>query len=195
MLAVFRSSLNTWPVRIFFFLLVAAFGVWGIGNVLRNLGGNDGSAAHVDGTVISAQDVASAYNQQLEQAAQQLGSPDQVTAPMRLMMAEQATARLVAQAAIEKMARGMGLAAPDADVQRQVFAMDAFQGPDHTFNRNQFDQVLQANGLSEAEFLHLMQAQIISNQLLNSIRAAVTAPAVMVRTAYAFQNQTRTAAS
>jgi peptidyl-prolyl cis-trans isomerase D len=109
-------------------------------------------------------------------------------------LAEQAAARLVAETAIDKMARRMGLTAPDTDVQRQVFAMDVFQGPDHTFSHSQFDQVLQANGLSEAEFLHLMQAQIIRNQLLNSIRAAVTAPAVMVKTAYAFQNQTRTAA-
>lgn len=194
MLAVFRRSLNTWPVRIFFVLLVAAFGVWGVGDVLRNLGGNDGSAAHVDGTAISPQDVAGAYRQQLQQAVQQLGSPDKVTQQMRLMMAEQAAARLVAETAIDHMAKGMGLAAPDSAVQSQVFAMDVFQGPDHKFNHAQFDQVLQANGLSETEFLHLMQGQLIRNQLLNSIRAAVTAPAVMVKTAYAFQNQTRTAA-
>lgn len=193
MLAVFRRSLNTWPVRILFILLIAAFGVWGIGDVIRNLGGNDGAAAHIDGVSISPQDVNSAYRQQLQQAAQQLGSPDQVTPQMRMMMAEQAAARLVAQTAIDKMASRMGITAPNADVQRQVFAMDAFQGPDHQFSHSQFDQVLQANGLSETEFLHLMQAQIIRNQLLNSIRAAVTAPAVMVKTAYAFQNQTRVA--
>ncbi|HTI03601.1 MAG TPA: SurA N-terminal domain-containing protein [Acidisoma sp.] len=192
MLAVFRRSLNTWPVRVLFVLLIAAFGVWGIGDVLRNLG-NDGSAAKVDGQAISPQQVAGAYRQQLEQATQQMGGPDHVTAEMRMMLAEQATARLVAQAAIDHMARGMGLAAPNATVQQAVFGMDAFKGADGKFDKTQFDQVLQANGLSETEFLHLMQGQIIRNQLLNSIRAAVTAPPVMVKTAYAFQNQTRTA--
>ena len=72
--------------------------------------------------------------------------------------------------------------------------MDAFQGQNHQFSRAQFDQLLQANGLSETEFLHLMQAQIIRNQLLDSVRAAATAPAVMVKTVYAFENQTRVAA-
>lgn len=193
MLALLRGSLNTWPARILFILLIGAFGVWGISNVLPNILGNDGSAARVAGVAISPQDVQNAYRQQLQQAAQQLGSPDQITSSMRMMLAEQAAARLVAQTAIDKMANRMGLTAPDSDVRREVFAMDAFQGPDHQFSRAQFDQLLQANGLSETEFLHLMQAQIIRNQLLNSIRSSVAAPAVMVRTAYAFQNQTRVA--
>lgn len=193
MLAVFRRSLNTWPVRILFVLLIAAFGVWGVGDVLRNLG-NDGSAAKVDGQAISPQEVAGAYRQQLQQATQQMGGSDKITSQMRMMLAEQATARLVSQAAIDHMAKGMGLTAPNTTVQQAAFSMDAFQGADGKFDKSRFDQVLQANGLSETEFLHLMQGQIIRNQLLNSIRAAVTAPPVMVKTAYAFQNQTRTAA-
>ena len=194
MLALLRSSLNTWPVRIFFMLLIAAFGLWGIGNVLPDILGSDGSAARVGGVAISPQDVQSAFRQQMQQTAQQLGSTDQITAEMRMMIAEQAAARLVAQTATDQMAKRMGLAAPDVDVRREVFAMDAFQGQNHQFSRAQFDQLLQANGLSETEFLHLMQAQIIRNQLLDSIRAAATAPAVMVKTVYAFENQTRIAA-
>jgi len=193
MLALLRSSLNTWPVRIFFILLIAAFGLWGIGNVLPDILGSDNSAARVGGVAISPQDVQNAFRQQMQQTAQQLGSPDQITPEMRLMIAEQAAARLVAQTATDQMANRMGLAAPDADVRREVFAMDAFQDQNHQFSRTQFDQLLQANGLSETEFLHLMQAQIIRNQLLDSIRAAATAPAIMVKTVYAFENQTRIA--
>ncbi len=166
MLALLRSSLNTWPVRILFMLLIAAFSVWGIGDVVRNLGANDGSAAHVGGVAISPQDVDSAFRQQMQQTAQQLGSPDQITPQMRMLIAEQAAAQLVAQTATDLMANRMGLAAPDADVQREVFAMNAFQDQNHQFSRAQFDQLLQANGMSETEFLHLMQAQIIRNQLL-----------------------------
>jgi peptidyl-prolyl cis-trans isomerase D len=193
MLALLRSSLNTWPVRIFFILLIAAFGLWGIGNVLPDILGNDGSAARVGGVAISPQDVQSAFRQQMQQTAQQLGNPDQITAEMRMMLAEQAAARLVAQTATDQMAKRMGLAAPDADVQREVFAMDAFQDQNHQFSRARFDQLLQANGLGETEFLHLMQAQIIRNQLLDSVRAATTAPGVMVKAVYAYENQTRTA--
>ena len=65
--------------------------------------------------------------------------------------------------------------------------------PTTSSGRARFDQLLQANGLSETEFLHLMQAQIIRNQLLDSIRAAATAPSVMVKAVYAFENQTRIA--
>jgi peptidyl-prolyl cis-trans isomerase D len=192
MLALFRRSLNTWPVRIFFFILVAAFATWGVGDVVRNLG-NDGSAARVGGVQISPQEVSNLYRQQMQQNAQMMGGADQISPATRMMIAEQATARLVAQAAIDQMAGRLGLAAPDADVRRQVFAMDVFRNAGHQFSRAQFDQLLQQNGLSETEFLRLMQAQITRNQLLDTVRAAVTAPAIMVRTVYAFQNETRIA--
>ncbi|WP_284947047.1 peptidylprolyl isomerase [Acidisoma cladoniae] len=192
MLALFRRSLNTWPVRIFFFVLVAAFATWGVGDVVRNLG-NDGSAARVGSARISPQEVTNLYRQQMQQTAQMMGGADQVSPATRMMIAEQATARLVAQAAIDQMTGRLGLAAPDADVRRQVFAMDVFQDAGHQFSRAQFDQLLQQNGLSETEFLRLMQAQITRNQLLDTVRAAVTAPAIMVRTVYAFQNETRIA--
>ncbi len=193
MLAIFRRSLNTWPARILFVLLIAAFGAWGIGNVLPDILGSDHSAARVGGAAISPQDVQTAFRQELQQTAQQLGGADQVTPQMRMMVAEQAAARLVAQTAIDQMANRMGLVAPNADVQREAFAMPAFQDASHHFSRTQFDQLLHANGLSETEFLHLMQAQIIRNQLLDSVRASVTAPGVMVKAVYAYENQTRTA--
>src|SRR5580698_5256807 len=104
MLALLRRSLNTWPARILFIVLVASFAVWGVGDVVRNLG-NDGSAARVGSTRISPQAADQAFRQQIQQTAQQLGGPDQITPPMRMMIAEQATARLVAQAAIDQMAQ------------------------------------------------------------------------------------------
>jgi peptidyl-prolyl cis-trans isomerase D len=192
MLAIFRRSLNTWPVRFLFLILIAAFAVWGVGDVVRNLG-NDGSVARVGSTRISPQAVSNLYRQQLQQTAQSMGGADQVTPPMRMMIAEQATAQLVAQAAIDQMAGRLGLAAPDANVRSAVFAMDVFQGANHQFSRAQFDQLLQQNGLSETEFRNLMRAQLTRNQLLDTVRAAVTAPATMVRAVYTFQNETRVA--
>ncbi|WP_158801968.1 MULTISPECIES: peptidylprolyl isomerase [unclassified Acidisoma] len=190
MLALLRRSLNTWPARILFIVLVASFAVWGVGDVVRNLG-NDGSAARVGSTRISPQAADQAFRQQIQQTAQQLGGPDQITPPMRMMIAEQATARLVAQAAIDQMAQRLGLAAPDAALRTEVYGMDVFQDAQHQFNRARFDQVLQQNGMTEGEFLDLMRAQLMRNQLLNTVRASATAPATMVRTAYAIQNEAR----
>ena len=38
MISAFRRSLDTWPVRGFFLIMVAAFIVWGIGDVFRLVG-------------------------------------------------------------------------------------------------------------------------------------------------------------
>ena len=35
MISAFRRSLDTWIVRVFFLVMVAAFVLWGVGDVLR----------------------------------------------------------------------------------------------------------------------------------------------------------------
>ena len=51
MLASFRRHLGSWVARLFFLLLVATFVLWGVGDVIRNLG-NDSAVATVAGRSI-----------------------------------------------------------------------------------------------------------------------------------------------
>jgi len=49
MLSSFRKFAGTWPARILFLVLVAAFASWGVADVARNLVGGNGAVATVQG--------------------------------------------------------------------------------------------------------------------------------------------------
>ena len=97
MLAIFRRSLNTWPARVLFAVLVLAFGLWGVADVVRNLG-HDGSIASVAGQQISAPDIQEAYRRELAQAQRMLGDSDP-SPEIRRAVAMQAVEHLVTQTA------------------------------------------------------------------------------------------------
>lgn len=192
MLAVFRRMANTWVARVFFFVLVAAFGLWGIGDVARNIGHNGGGVGTVGGEEISMPELQEAYSRQLQQATRAMGG-GQPSPELRRSVAEQALDRLVTQAAIAQEVRKLGLAVPDAALREAVFAIPAFHGPNGQFDRATFERVLSSNGMTEPRFLELMRADAGQRQLMEAVRVGATSPAILDKQVFDFRQETRTA--
>ncbi len=191
MLRTFRSSLDSWLVRAFFGLLALAFMGWGVGDVLNsNVSGTD--AANVGSRRVSADELNEAYRRQLQQLASRLGD-QQPTPQMRVELARQSLDRLITQASVIDAAGKLGLAVSDDAVRAAVFDIPAFHNAAGQFDRTQMLTVLSQNGLNETRFLALMRDQLLSNQLIGTMRSAVTAPEGLVRAAYDAQRETRTA--
>jgi peptidyl-prolyl cis-trans isomerase D len=62
MLSSFRKFANTWPARILFLVLVAAFASWGVADVVRNIGAGSGAVATVQGHDITPEAFMQEYN-------------------------------------------------------------------------------------------------------------------------------------
>ncbi|MBV9812326.1 MAG: SurA N-terminal domain-containing protein, partial [Acetobacteraceae bacterium] len=90
MLASFRRHLNSWAARLFFILLVGVFVIWGVGDVIRNLGAGDGSIATVAGRKIGAPDVQGLYQRQLAEVSRMFGNNTEPTPEIRRAVAAQA---------------------------------------------------------------------------------------------------------
>lgn len=82
MLAAFRRHLDSWLVRAFFLLLVIAFAVWGVGDVIR-LVGSDRAVATVAGIKLDQPTVASAFQRQLQGALREQGGTGEASAALR----------------------------------------------------------------------------------------------------------------
>ena len=67
MISAFRRSLDTWPVRAFFLIMVVAFIIWGVGDVIRMVG-TDTWVAKVGGQTIEVPEVQQAFQQQIADA-------------------------------------------------------------------------------------------------------------------------------
>jgi peptidyl-prolyl cis-trans isomerase D len=192
MLTKFRSHLDSWFVRALFFLLVIAFAVWGVGDVIR-LVGTDSSVASVAGRKLDAPTVQRAFQRQLQATERQLGDKAAPNAALRRQIALQTVEILIAQTAMNVAAENLGVVVPDAALRQAIYAIPAFQGPAGSFDRRQFEMVLQKNGLDEGQFFDMVRGDLREQEILGALRAGVAPPEMLVRALFTFQDQTRVA--
>ena len=193
MLGLFRGFLNTWAARVFFLLLVAAFVLWGVNDVVRNSGGVGTDAAVVGRDRISPQQLADAYRNQLAQIGRMTNNRP-LSADERTQVAQLTLEQLIQNALVVSRARSMGIAAPDDAVRQAIFAIPAFQGPNGQFNRGSLNGWLLQNGMTEARLVEIVRSSLLHDQLLDPLRAGVAAPEALVRAVFAARNETRVAA-
>ncbi len=192
MLSAFRRSLDTWPVRLFFGLMVIAFVVWGAGDVVRQIGQSTWLAKVGDRTIEPAQ-FNEVFERDLALAEERLPQGQNVTAALRREVANAALDQVIAQAALSAELRRLRIAVPESAVRQTVFAMPAFQGAGGQFDRGKLNAVLQSNGLSESRFLSMISGQIAQQQLVGALVAGVAPPALLVDKVFAFEGERRSA--
>ena len=175
MLATFRRSLNTWPARLLFMLLVAAFVIWGIGDVVRNIA-RDSAPLRVAGQQHRpARSCRRNSSATWRRPARNLGNSDP-TPEIRRSVALQTVQQVVTQTALDAEAQRLRLAVPDDALRRAVFAMPAFRDKDGKFDRALMDNLLRNNGLTEPRFLDLMREQLLHQQMLDAVSAGAARP-------------------
>jgi peptidyl-prolyl cis-trans isomerase D len=193
MITAFRRYLETWVVRGFFLIMVAAFIIWGVGDVVRMVGSSPTWVAKVGGQTIEAQQLQDAFQRDMAQLTSKLPAGQEPTQDMRNSVARQALERLIAQAAIQGELDRLRIAAPDPAVRAAVFSMPGFQRPNGQFDRQTFEAVLRNNGLTEQRFLDLVRAQLNERQLVEAVSAGATASETMLRPLYESQFEKRSA--
>ena len=193
MLATFRRHLNSWVARGFFLLLVGTFVLWGVGDVIRNVGADDTSVATVSGEKIELPEVQQLYQRQLAQLSQMLGGKIDPTPEMRKGVAAQALQQVITQTAVKAAVRKLGIASPDDAVRQAVFDIPALRNASGQFDRAQFQALLANNNLTEGRFLDLVRDDLGQRQLMEAVRAGVASPDTLVGQVYAFQHETRLA--
>jgi peptidyl-prolyl cis-trans isomerase D len=146
MISTLRRSLDTWPVRGFFLIMVVAFIIWGIGDVFRMVGTSTW-VAKVDGQTIEGPAFQAEYQKELNQATRSLPPGQDPSADLKRSVGDTALQRLIGQAALDQELRRLRVVTPDAAVRAAIYAMPAFRDKDGRFSRQVFEGVLRNNGL------------------------------------------------
>jgi len=150
MLELLRAFAKTPIARVLLAILVVSFGAFGINNVITSLGGN--TVARVGDVDITSQDFGRAYQTQLNQVAQQIGKLPTSQDAMAMGIPGQVISSLAANAAVNKFGETMGVGTSDTQLAKIVAAQPAFQNTLGKFDKSAFDQALQQNGMTEAQF-------------------------------------------
>jgi len=192
MLSLMRRFLDTWAAKLFFFVLVGAFGLWGVADMIRGMG-TAGAVAVVGDRKIELPEVQEAYRRQLAQVTRMFGAQTQPTLEIKRAVAGQALEQLVTLAALDNEVSALRLGVTDAAVIAALQGITAFNGPKGTFDRATYEQVLRNNGYTPKRFETMMRSDLGQRQLLETVRAGAASPEALTKPVYGFQRETRLA--
>jgi peptidyl-prolyl cis-trans isomerase D len=193
MLSTLRHFSGTWPARIFFLILGASFASWGIADVVRNLGAGSGAIATVGGHDITPAQFQQEFQLGWRRVVERFPDPSQIPPEMRHSVAQQTLDKLVTQQALADEVKRLALTVPDSAVRQAVFSTQGFQGPDGSFSRPTFLQLLQSNGLTEASYLDLVRQDLAQNQLLGAVQASIAPSELLSQRVFLYMNEKRQA--
>jgi peptidyl-prolyl cis-trans isomerase D len=192
MLAMFRRHLNSWVARLFFLMLVGTFVLWGVGDVINNLG-SGGALAVVAGHKIQLADVQQAYQRQMAQVTQMLGGKMDATPEMKRGVAGQALEQVITQAALNGAVTDMGVGVSEDGLRQAVADIPAFHGPNGQFDRATYQAVLSNNNMTEPQLLTLLRGDLGQRQLMGTVRAGTASPETLTKAVFQFQQEKRVA--
>jgi peptidyl-prolyl cis-trans isomerase D len=192
MITAMRRLAGTWFAKALFVLLILSFAVWGIEDMLRNIG-RDTAVARVGGEPIEGAEAQEAMTREMQRITRSLGGTFQPDARIRRAVAEQAVESLVIDRVGRQEAARMRVAVPDEVVRAAIFRIPGFQGADGRFSRDLFNGFLRSNDLSEGRFLELLRTDLARQQLAGAVRAGAAQPEALARPLLAWQGEQRSA--
>ncbi|WP_232628338.1 peptidylprolyl isomerase [Methylobacterium sp. Leaf118] len=193
MLQSIRSASKHWlgkiVLSVIFAFLIAGVAIFGVEEFFR--GGSSTTVATVGKTPISAEEVRTAYQNQLQRYQAQLKrtlTPEQARA---IGLERQVLSQLVTEAALDQKTTDLGLAVSDAAVLRAIQDEPSFKGANGSFDRTLFYQTLQRAGLNEALFVREQRSVIARLQLADAIVADLPVPQAMREAVHRYSTERR----
>ncbi len=193
MLDALRAATQNWIGRIIMGivmgLLILAFGFWGIADIFRGFGANE--LARIGSDTISVAAYRSAYEtelQNLEQKARRAITNEQAR---QMGLDREVLARLISSSVLDQEAHRLGLALADHDLAEQIVQDDAFKGPNGKFDRQSFENRLQAAGLTEQRFVAEQRQAYLRWQIISAITGGLAVPKAMVDAIHRYYGETR----
>ncbi|HWB50094.1 MAG TPA: SurA N-terminal domain-containing protein [Stellaceae bacterium] len=195
MLQAIRTRAGGIVIKVLFGLLILSFGFWGI--YTRSPFFQDKSPEAVVATVgsrdIRADQVQAALQPALERLRAQLGGALDPAQVKQLGVLDAVLDQMIDRALLDQEARRLRLDLSDDVIRTAIMSNPAFLGPDGKFSRDQFNQILAANRLTEDGLVTRLQQEIPRGDLLQAITAGVVVPSPVVDAVYRYRGEKRIA--
>ena len=153
-------------MAILFVMITFSFVLFGMGDIF-NLAGRGTAVAMVDGKEITYDEYKERYKRYLRQYKIESMPVDQQRA---LGIGNRVVSELVGEKIIESEIKKLGLQASDSSLATLIRTNPIFQDKvTGTFNRIQYENILQANGMTESSYAKLISKDITNRQLVTSM--------------------------
>lgn len=193
MLTSIRSKTSSWAVKLLFALLVAAFALWGIGDIF-----SQDQAQKPVATISDIKYSQNEFRRDLKQAMDRFAAQMQGVQFTAQQFAQfGGVAQVVAQAvnrnALKVFAQEHDLSVGQATAVTEIQADPQFQNEQRQFDRNRFVYTLDQLGMSEAGYVNEVRTDLVNQVLYRAILSGITVPKPLADEIYLHQAEQRTA--
>ena len=168
-----RKTAGNWFTRIFLFILVISFAVWGVADFLGNTA--EPPLAKVAGVTISGPEFNADFRRELFRLQQQYG-PEFTSEKAREMGFDREVLRqILVGVMFDKETEKLSLTASDETIAQSILENASFRDSFGQFDRNIFQRALNDNGFTEKEYLRRARQEMTRRQLIAALSAGVAA--------------------
>ncbi|HVJ51211.1 MAG TPA: peptidyl-prolyl cis-trans isomerase [Aliidongia sp.] len=192
MLQFIRSKAGSFVVRILFVLLIASFGVWGIGDFLRQSPA-DTTVLTVGSEKIDGNRVQAELRRAMDRARQMFGGALDMEQARALGLVDRTVDGIVTEALLDQEAKRLHVAVGDKQVLDTLMQEPMFKTPTGQFNRVAFLNALAANRMTESGYLSLVRTDLTRNVVASAANGTATAPKILAETLYKIRDERRIA--
>jgi peptidyl-prolyl cis-trans isomerase D len=190
MLDSLRAFSRTWYAKIFFAVLVLSFALFGISNVIFDLGTN--TVARVGNQEITINEFQRAYNSQLNAMAQQIGRVPTSEEAAALNIPNSVISQLAANAALDEVGQNFGLGVSEARLGQMLREDPTFAGTLGGFDQANFVRILAQNGYTEADYFEMQTKAARRAQIATALFTDAAVPDAAVELVNAYSGDSRT---
>ncbi|HMA49733.1 MAG TPA: SurA N-terminal domain-containing protein, partial [Magnetospirillaceae bacterium] len=187
-----RKANDTWIVKILFAFLILSFGIWGIGDVIRqNI--TSAPAIVVGSQDFSGQEVADRFRRDVDRMSAMFGNRLTPEQARQFGLLQRTISTMVDGALLDQATAKLRLGVDDETLRRDIGNIPAFQNQLKMFDKTQYLRVLQSAGMSDRQFIKSERADLAREQLVKAVTGGVAAPSTMAAPLYRYQAEKRVA--
>ena len=162
MLQSIREHTQGWIAGTIISIIILTFALWGIHSYFVGAGNNT-NVAEVNGTVITKEQLAVAYERARRQAQIQYGTTNPNNAKDETGLKGRALQALIDVEVLKQASYAQGFRISDRQIDNYLQSMPEFQ-VDGQFSLGRFQEILSATLLSTSEFLDLIKTSLLIDQ-------------------------------
>lgn len=193
MLTSIRRHARSWVVKALFAVLIAAFAVWGIGDVFRGAK----TAQPILKIGKNFEYTQADFDRELKLSLQRLTQIQGAQITPGMFAALGGAQRLVDQAEskglLQAYGEKLGIDVPQSAAIQMIESDPDFANQTGQFDRTRFEYVLRQLGQTEAQYVETIRGQLRANQILVAMMGGIHAPEPLVRAVYLYTQEQRTA--
>lgn len=190
MLDNLRKAAGSWLAKLLLGILVISFAAWGISG--RIFGGPGNAVAKVGDTPVTITEYRLAYDRQVSLLSQRFGSRITREQAQALGIDGQVLSQLVAGAALDELAKDMGLGLSQDKVAQLTASDPAFHGPDGRFDRRRFEFVLDQIGMRPDDYIRNRENAAVRGQIIEAVTDGLKAPDALLKAVALYRGEDRT---